>query len=130
MTNTEKLHSIIKHIKLVENNCNIISQALMETDPKFSIAIVKRGRLHDLSKFDTLEFDHLWQDAKCFDVALLHHRCHNSHHPEHYRNGIYGMSELDIAEMVADCVARAQEFGTDARIWLLDKAAKKIWLYR
>jgi hypothetical protein len=37
------------------------------------------------------------------------------------------MSDLDLAEMVADCLARAQEFGTDIRIWFFndDKAPKK-----
>lgn len=35
------------------------------------------------------------------------------------------MSDLDLAEYVADCAARGQEFGTDVRIWLLDKAADR-----
>ena len=127
MTDTEKLTSIIQHIKRVEDNCNIISRKMMDINPRFAIAIAKRGRVHDASKFDQLEFENLWAGAKCFDVALLNHHCHNSHHPEHFRNGIHGMSELDLAEMVADCSARAQEFGKDVRIWFFsdDKAPKK-----
>jgi len=127
MTNSEKLSALIKHIKLVENNCNAISRKTMDIDPKFALAIARRGRMHDLSKFDQLEFEHLWKGEKCFDIALLHHHCHNSHHPEFFRNGIYGMTELDLAEMVADTSARAQEFGTDIRIWLFneDKAPKR-----
>ena len=125
MTNTEKLSSLIRHIKLVENNCNIISRKMIDTNPQFAIDIAKRGRIHDASKFDKIEFEHLWWGSKCFDVALLHHHCHNSHHPEHFHNGIYGMSDLDICEMVCDTTGRAQEFGTDVRIWLLDKAADK-----
>lgn len=127
MTNTEKLSALIRHIKLVETNCNIISRATMDKDPEFAIAIAKRGRTHDLTKFDSLEFEYLWKGSKNFEIALLHHHCHNSHHPEHYANGIYGMSDLDLAEMVADCTARGQEFGTDIRIWFFndDKAPKK-----
>lgn len=125
MTDSEKLSSLIRHVKMVENNCNIISRKTMELNPGFALDIAKRGRMHDLSKFEPLEFEHLWKGAKNFDVALLHHHCHNSHHCEHYKNGIYGMSELDIAEYVSDCCARSQEFGTDSRIWLLDKAAEK-----
>ena len=127
MNNSEKLSSLIRHVKMVENNCNIISRKTMDSNPSFALEIAKRGRIHDLSKFDPLEFEHLWKGERCFDLALIHHHCHNSHHPEHYRIGIYGMSELDIAECVADCCARAQEFGTDIRRWFFDedKAPKK-----
>ena len=34
--------------------------------------------------------------------ALDHHYAHNSHHPEHYPNGIVGMSLLDVLEMLCD----------------------------
>jgi len=34
--------------------------------------------------------------------ALDHHYQVNSHHPEHYRNGINGMSLIDLIEMLAD----------------------------
>jgi hypothetical protein len=34
--------------------------------------------------------------------ALKHHYEVNSHHPEHYENGVQGMSLFDILEMVAD----------------------------
>jgi hypothetical protein len=34
--------------------------------------------------------------------ALQHHYENNSHHPEHYSNGIEGMSLLDIIEMLCD----------------------------
>lgn len=34
--------------------------------------------------------------------AINHHYQHNSHHPEHYPNGIEGMNLLDLIEMLAD----------------------------
>ena len=34
--------------------------------------------------------------------ALDHHYAHNSHHPEHYKDGICGMSLLDLVEMLCD----------------------------
>jgi hypothetical protein len=34
--------------------------------------------------------------------ALDHHYAHNSHHPEHFKEGIRGMSLLDLLEMVCD----------------------------
>lgn len=39
---------------------------------------------------------------KDMGVALKHHYENNSHHPEHYENGINGMSLLDVIEMLAD----------------------------
>lgn len=34
--------------------------------------------------------------------ALDHHYAHNSHHPEHYQDGIRGMCLLDVIEMLCD----------------------------
>lgn len=34
--------------------------------------------------------------------AIAHHYAHNSHHPEHYPNGIAGMDLLDLVEMACD----------------------------
>jgi hypothetical protein len=34
--------------------------------------------------------------------ALDHHYAHNNHHPEHYPDGIRGMSLLDLIEMTCD----------------------------
>jgi hypothetical protein len=39
---------------------------------------------------------------KDMGAALQHHYANNSHHPEHYPNGINGMSLLDVIEMLAD----------------------------
>lgn len=35
-------------------------------------------------------------------TALNHHYENNSHHPEHYKNGIQGMDLLDVVEMFCD----------------------------
>lgn len=37
--------------------------------------------------------------------ALDHHYAANSHHPEHYPDGIRGMSLLDVVEMLCDWIA-------------------------
>ena len=39
---------------------------------------------------------------KEMDMALQHHYVNNSHHPEHYKNGINGMNLFDVIEMVCD----------------------------
>jgi hypothetical protein len=40
--------------------------------------------------------------------ALDHHYAHNSHHPEHYPDGIRGMSLLDLIEMLVDWKAASE----------------------
>ena len=46
--------------------------------------------------------------------ALQHHYAHNSHHPEHYGDGITGMSLLDLLEMLADLRAVCDDKGKPA----------------
>lgn len=41
-------------------------------------------------------------------VALEHHYEHNSHHPEHYKEGVAGMSLLDLVEMLCDWRAASE----------------------
>jgi len=40
--------------------------------------------------------------------VIDHHYEANSHHPEHYENGIVGMSLLDLVEMLADWKAASE----------------------
>lgn len=48
------------------------------------------------------------QSLKEMGKALAHHYRSNVHHPEHYENGIEGMSLLDLLEMLADWTAAVQ----------------------
>lgn len=40
--------------------------------------------------------------------ALDHHYAANSHHPEHYLNGVFGMSLFDLLEMLMDWKAATE----------------------
>lgn len=44
--------------------------------------------------------------------ALDHHYAKNTHHPEHYPDGIRGMSLLDLLEMVCDWKAASMRHDT------------------
>lgn len=48
-----------------------------------------------------------WEDnyKEMMTQGLSHHYENNSHHPEHFSNGIEGMSLLDLVEMLADWAA-------------------------
>lgn len=81
--------------------------------------LIVRQSLHDLSKLESPEaeaFERLTpllrettygseryeELRKELGEALKHHYANNSHHPEHYSDGIRGMSLLDLIEMVMD----------------------------
>lgn len=87
----------------------------------------ERGRVHDQSKLVEPEksvFDRVTQRLSSevygspehtaaraeLGEALVHHYTHNSHHPEHYPNGIDGMSLLDYIEMFADWRAAGERY--------------------
>ena len=86
---------------------------------KFAVELLKRGETHDLSKFSDEEVktfteytpklktttygsdDYNRQLAE-MQVALDHHYGNNRHHPEHFENGIKGMTLVDLVEMFID----------------------------
>lgn len=84
-----------------------------------------RARQHDLSKLQSPEkeiFDVVTPKLKGLTYgsdeykaalvemgeALTHHYANNSHHPEHYPNGIGGMDLLDVVEMFCDWKAASE----------------------
>lgn len=46
---------------------------------------------------------------------IQRHYQHNSHHPEHWANGIYGMSLLDLLEMLCDWKAASRRHDGSVR---------------
>jgi hypothetical protein len=87
--------------------------------------ILKRGSTHDDTKLEFPEkeyFDeytpklanstYLSDEYKRFlaelKPALDHHYAKNSHHPEHYQDGMNGMDLIDLIEMLADWYAAAK----------------------
>lgn len=101
----------LEHIKLVSK---LLSYCATE--------LLSRGMTHDESKLKSPEkegFDKYTpmlkeltygseeyrQAAKNLGVSIKHHYENNSHHPEHYADGINGMSLFDLVEMVVDWFA-------------------------
>ena len=54
------------------------------------------------STYGSDEYKEFLADMK---PALDHHYAHNRHHPEHFHNGIRGMTLVDIIEMFCDWAA-------------------------
>ena len=91
----------------------------------FISKMIVRSHAHDKSKLEEPEksgFDKYTpllkgctygsEEYKIFlkelGVALKHHYEKNSHHPEHYMDGLKGMSLLDIVEMFCDWKAATE----------------------
>jgi hypothetical protein len=104
----------LKHIKRV-------SQLLTESANE----LIRRANCHDESKLKEPEkslFDKMTPKlAACtygseqykgylkeLKVALDHHYANNSHHPEHYPDGVNGMNLFDLLEMFFDWKAAAE----------------------
>lgn len=85
----------------------------------------QRSLFHDLSKLKSPEkevFDAVTPKLKALTYgsdeykaalvemgdALKHHYAENSHHPEHFENGINGMTLLDVIEMLCDHKAASE----------------------
>lgn len=84
--------------------------------------LVRRATVHDASKwrpeeylfrdkhlpelraseYGSAEYDAILKKMK---PAIDHHHQLNSHHPEHFRNGVAGMNIIDLVEMFADWCA-------------------------
>lgn len=101
----------LKHIAAVRENIRRVSEDL-DT----------RGMDHDQSKLNppeaeifeiytpklkgtTYGSDEYKQYLKEMKVALDHHYAANRHHPEHFPNGINGMTLIDLVEMLCDWLA-------------------------
>ena len=81
--------------------------------------LVYRAENHDNSKLESPEKEYFdeytpklkdttygsedYQEClKGLKVALDHHYKVNSHHPEHYENGVNGMTLVDLLELICD----------------------------
>lgn len=92
---------------------------------RFAEALISRGEYHDSSKLTGIQkacFDENTpklktltygskEYKKCLDdmnQALEEHYSYESHHPEHFKNGISGMNLLDLVEMFLDWMAATE----------------------
>lgn len=109
-----------KHVDLVRESISVFVKMLIE-----------RGKKHDRTKFQepeksifikyTPELDKCEYGSEEYKrhlekvkVAIEHHYKNNSHHPEHYENGIKDMNLLDIVEMFCDWYAVTQQRGKNS----------------
>lgn len=110
----EVLCDTVLHVGEVKENLEIICSELRQ-----------RGDAHDRTKFEAFEFDAFvstrpkFKEAnygspeyqECVDAikpAIDHHYANNRHHTAFHKDGINGMSLIDVIEMVCDWKAAAR----------------------
>lgn len=106
-----------------------VAQLLTEA----SAELIRRANIHDNSKLNSPEkeffdeytpklagstygSDEYKEFLKQLKVGLDHHYANNSHHPEHYANGVNGFDLFDLIEMFFDWKA-ATERHNDGNIY-------------
>ena len=92
--------------------------------------LFKRAIVHDNSKFSPEEFDtyeaispelqkytygsqEYKEAAKKLGPAWSHHCQVNDHHPQHFEDGVRGMSLIQLVEMLCDWLAASERGQTD-----------------
>jgi hypothetical protein len=136
----KRLKALTRHVNNVLESCILLGNRLIDNGERsLGLELISNGYTHDHSKFSGAEWLYLNEESKektpeLFFAALLQHQSTNPHHPEYWQvdsdiaSGIKQMPRLYIAEMVCDWKARSNEFGTDLRGWIKEKATKK-WMF-
>lgn len=117
----QHIEDLTNHVEMVRRNCIILGSRLIDRGQlDFGKLVIARGHAHDASKFHGIEWDYLHVgedvDKTMLQMAIKQHVSTNSHHPE-FHGGFDAMPDIDVAELVCDCLARSQEFGTNIREW-------------
>jgi len=114
MNNYDSREDTLEHIFKVRHNIAVILQKISE-----------RSYVHDASKLEDPEkstFDKVTPRLKgltygsdeykaslvTMQGALDHHYANNRHHPEHFEDGIKGMTLVDLIEMFCDWCAATE----------------------
>jgi hypothetical protein len=126
----EHLDNLTRHIDLVREATTLLGKKLIKIGrADFGRLLIARGYVHDAGKFYGIQWDymHAGKDVSKEKLALAvhEHQRTEEHHPEFWGEGITGMPEIAVAEMVCDWYARSQEFGSSLRDWIENTAVEK-----
>ncbi len=130
----ERAKYVLRHIKQVQTNMHIMIENLLKLDElpfdlKHTdvILMYNHAQVHDADKLEIYMLENMWYGEPQYLDLQQSHRMNNAHHPE-YWGGIINMPTKYIGEMVCDCMARAQEFGTDIRAWFKNDYLPSVYL--
>lgn len=105
---SESKFKTMRHIETVRNYLAMVIQEFLERSvkhdqsklqtPEVEIFEIYTPKLRDCT-YGSDEYKGYMKEMK---VAIDHHNKNNSHHPEHYEDGINGMNLFDLIEMLCD----------------------------
>lgn len=131
MRDIDRINKLIRHIRGVQDNAQILGERLMARG-EFNLGktVIANSYLHDNSKFFGSEWDFLSTDTSEISsselkIGVKQHNRTNRHHPEFYDSGIHDMPKEYIAELVCDWKARSSERGTSLKSWILEEGTKR-----
>src|SRR3990167_7750416 len=103
---SESRFKTMRHIETVRNYLGMVVKEFIDRSiahdqsklesPEVEIFEIYTPKLRDCA-YGSEEYKGYMKEMK---VAIDHHNTNNSHHPEHYQNGIDGMNLFDIIEML------------------------------
>lgn len=98
----EHIHTIQRVLSTVIKE--LMDRQLTHDQSKLVGPEVQVLALHNEKKVKAITFNsrEYNEGLSVLGEALEHHYYHNRHHPEHFDNGIEGMTLIDILEMVCD----------------------------
>lgn len=105
---------VLEHKKLVARHLQRVATALFQRAVEHDYSKFTPEEFapyeHALPRFEAAEYGSEEYKAVCKSIepAIAHHFQENSHHPEHFPDGINGMNLLDVIEMVCDWMAAAK----------------------
>lgn len=124
----KRLQCLIRHVEDVRHDCQLLGTRLIERgEADLGRQLIANGFIHDHSKFEGIEWEHLHsKDDPLFPAAWDHHVRENPHHPEHWGEyGIHKMDKIFVCEMICDWHARSSELDGGGLRWWIDHEATR-----
>ena len=107
-----RVHDLLKHAgNNLTHRAHVHDQSKLR-DPEKSTFDIVTPKLKSLT-YGSDEYTAMLAEMQ---TALDHHYAHNSHHPQHFPDGVDGMSLFDVLEMLLDWKA-ASERHENGNIW-------------
>lgn len=98
----------LQHIRLVQRLVNIVVRDLLDRADSHDQSKLEPPEVELFAKYTPLLAGSTYGSPEYAEFlkemrpALEHHYAKNSHHPEHYKNGINDMTLIDLVEMFCD----------------------------
>ncbi|MEO5358670.1 MAG: DUF5662 family protein [Nitrospirae bacterium YQR-1] len=105
---SESKFKTLRHIETVRNYLNKVISELLDRSEHHDKTKLESPEAEQFEKYTPLLRDTTYGSDKYkkymgeMSVAIKHHNEHNSHHPEHFINGIHDMTLIDLIEMLCD----------------------------